>query len=639
MINFKLANILISPDGFTDQYPELRYRVLGERKLEDKVAPTNAIDATGEANRSTPTYTTSTNSTTFCPENQALKFSGGVDFATYFNGFSLEKWRHYTVVDEVYLHLELQGDSCDIFVSSLFKPGNDSPTQDYKTLGVFAGNTEFESFDFKLPNSEAVIASFALNSRGITFVRNAYYYAHVDESLVRPVRLALSTTTFRKEEYIIPNIELIRREVIECDDPVADGFELFVVDNGRTLDADALQGSHVRIIPNDNVGGAGGFARGMIEALHCDMTHVLLMDDDVRMNPESIKRTFALLSLRNDAYEHAFLNGAMLMLNQPNCQFEDVAFVDPSGYYCRVKPNLYIDRAQDIVKNELIDVEVENAYGAWWYCCIPTSAIRDKGLPLPVFVRCDDVEFGVRCQPTIMSMNGICVWHESFEGRWRAAIDCYQYTRNFLILIAVDGKSSEAYFMLRFCRSFRQHLRMLNYGAAELLLDGLEDYLKGPSFIAQPFGEKLLKQNSSKSERLVPLSELDPAVVAAFNGDTSGFGQPVRRSFFFKMLCFLPFDAHALPDALLKNEPASAYYCETPSARTSRRRRLLAVDLEGKNGNVRELNRARYRALVKRYREVMTTYRKERKHVAQAYRDAMPWLTSEEFWNEYLGLA
>ena len=114
---------------------------------------------------------------------------------------------------------------------------------------------------------------------------------------------------------------------------------MFVVDNGRTLPAVELSDELVTVIPNNNVGGAGGFARGMISALEDErsFSHVLLMDDDVRMSPESIKRTFNLLSLVSDAYSDAFINGAMLKLSEPDVQYEDVAHVLNNGQFDRCK--------------------------------------------------------------------------------------------------------------------------------------------------------------------------------------------------------------------------------------------------------------------------------------------------------------
>ena len=149
------------------------------------------------------------------------------------------------------------------------------------------------------------------------------------------IRDRLCTTTFLKEDYIIPNIELVKNEVLAADDVIAKNFHMFVIDNGRTLDAEALSDEGVTILPNPNVGGSGGFARGMMEAMKHDenFTHVLLMDDDVSISTESLRRTFNLLSLATGKYKNAFINGAMLVAEEPNRQFEDVSYVVNSGAY------------------------------------------------------------------------------------------------------------------------------------------------------------------------------------------------------------------------------------------------------------------------------------------------------------------
>ncbi len=82
-----------------------------------------------------------------------------------------------------------------------------------------------------------------------------------------------------------------------------------------------------------------------------------------------------------------------------------------------------------------------------------------------------------------MTMNGICVWHESFEGRPRASVDCYQYVRNFLVMAACDGFVNTELFMTRVWRNVMLRRRDLEYGAAELLLQGVEDYLRGPEWL------------------------------------------------------------------------------------------------------------------------------------------------------------
>ena len=606
MRDLSLANVLLIPDDFAAGHVELYYRA-------DRAEYDNNL--------------------------RALAFVGEIDFSTYFNAFSLRKWCRYTNVGPIFLHLEFAGDECSVLFVELTE--GVSAAHINGTPIMLGGSHEgFASVDLRLPESDAPLVSFVLHSKGTTRVKAAYYYTEVDDALVRPVRLALCTTTFKKEDYIVPNIETVRREVLAGNEPISDGFHMYVVDNGRTLDVETLSDDGVTIVPNPNVGGAGGFARGMLEALAGGATHVLLMDDDVHVSPESFKRTYNLLSLVKNCYKQAFLNGAMLSLEEPNLQYEDVGFVRKDGIYDKVKPDLHVDQMVDVVKNEVINVEVENAYGAWWYCCIPVEMIREYGLPLPVFVRCDDVEYGMRCRPTIMTMGGICVWHASFEGRFRASVDCYQYVRNFLIMLAADEMNLERMFMLRLKRTFDIYLRSLNYGSAELLLDGLEDYLKGPSFLASANGEELMKLNGAKNERLVPLSELDSAVISKTKPDDNYLAGEDMRGPVLKLLEMLPHDRHFLPDMLLSDEPAAVYYSRGayPGWKTMRRRTLVAFDASGKNAHVRTLDRARYQSLRKRYRRLMQEYASRKDEVAHAYRDAMPWLTSEAFWRTYLVL-
>lgn len=603
---FPLANVLVRPDDFAAGFPELYYR---------------ATDAV------------------YNDERQALVFSGEVDFSTYFNALPLCKWKRYATIGAVKLSLEITGDACELFLAELHE-GSSKATVGTTVLAASEEADDFRSYVIELPESSAPLISFVLRSGGKTYVRSAQFFTEVDPSLIRPVRLALSTTTFRKEEFIVPNIESVKREVLASDEPISKAFHMYVIDNGRTLDADALSGDGVTVLPNANVGGAGGFARGMMEGLAGGATHVLLMDDDVCVSPESFKRAFNLLSLVREQYQDAFLSGAMLSLERPNLQYEDVAFVRKDGLYDKIKPDLHMDKVFDLVKNETIDVEVENAYGAWWFCCIPASAIRQHGLPLPLFVRCDDVEYGMRCQPKMMSMGGICVWHASFEGRFRASVDCYQYVRNFLIMIAVDGRSSERLFMLRLLRTFGIYLRSMNYESAELLLDGLEDYLKGPSFLEKANGEELMKRNGAKNERLVSIDEIDRSVINGLDLETANLGGKDDRSIFLKLLEALPHDRHMLPDALLKDNPVAVYYSRGayPGWKTMRRRTLVAFDATGENAHVRTMDRARYRELKQRYQLLKRDYEARKEEVAEEYRRAMPRLTSEEFWHSYLGM-
>lgn len=603
MIDFKLANILIRPDDFTEDYRDIFFRA------DDSVF--------------------------YSHETDSLSCSGAVNFFTYFNALSWNKWKQYTSLDNVWLHLEIMGNPTRI--TQVAATSSDRRDSAVAVLAECPESSSFKEYDLSLScDDNTALVSFVLETHGVAFIRNAFYYTKISENRVLPVELALATTTFKKEQFILRNIDAIKNHIFNSAEPIARHFKMFVIDNGRTLDAAELCDSNVTIIPNANVGGAGGFARGMISALDSHSTHVLLMDDDVRVMPESFIRTFNLLSLRNEKYHDAFLNGAMLSLEQPNLQFEDVAHVRDDSAYARIKHDLIIDAPSDIIENETISVESKNAYGAWWYSCIPLSAVKKHGLPLPVFVRCDDVEYGMRCQPTYMCMNGICVWHASFEGRYRASVDGYQYTRNFLIMMSVDDACSERLFLMRMYRTLMTHLRALDYESADLVLDGFEDYLKGPDFLVEANGEQILMQNGAKNERMIPLENLDPAILEAIDLED---GKPQNnRSALSKIIETIPYDRHYLPDALLIDSPAAIYYRQGAfiGSHSARHRILVAIDHDQTHGTVRVMDKKRWKSIKNRYRSLKRQYMQNRSEIRKAYKDALPLLSSRAFWNEYL---
>lgn len=640
LTRFKLANILLEPQEHYANVPELLFR--------------------------------STDATTFDASDGSLEFEGFVDFLTYFNSLSCEKWNKYTSIEDFKLHIEVKGDPCKlgfIGVGTDAVKASDCPDaalhNQASTIAkdpdievdpdviTTVPSSDFVAYDLGAPTQGLLLCGFYLESEGKTSIRNAYWYADVDEEFVRPVNIALVTTTFNNEQYVIPNIDAVKENILASEEAIADGFHMFVIDNGRTLDVDAVSTPEVTVIPNPNSGGAGGFARGMIAALESDeqFTHVLLMDDDVKVSTESFLRTFNLLSLRNAEYEDAFLNGAMLEIDRPDKQVEDVAHVLAPGRYIAVKGNLYMGKLSDVAVNEKVDVEVPDAYGAWWYSCIPMKAIKEHGLPMPFFVRCDDVEYGLRCNPTYMTMNGICVWHAAFGGRYRASIDCYQYIRNFMITLLYHEPAYSSFFLRVAERFFRMFMRGMAYETGELIVMALEDYLKGPKYLMGLDGEEVIKKNGAMNEKLHPIEEelrakseeypelaeallvFEPEMERLSEGDVSSKVMKVVRS--------LPYDRHMLPDALLSKDPTTIYYGGWGAHHHDQVARsvMVACDREGKNAHVRIMDRERWKALMDRWNEAKAFQKEHGEEIEQAYKDAFEDMTSVDFWKSYLGVS
>lgn len=617
---FKLANVLLEDNPHALSYPTLYHR--------------------------------STAPVIFEGDESAWEMRGpGIfDYTTYFNSLSVAKWKRYTVARKFYLHLELKGAACTITQT---KASTYSWSSELLASTVLQKeeSPDWQSLDFELVvDSDAVLMGFSIESSGNVFIRDSYYYAVVETSRVRTVELALATTTFKKEDFIEPNIAMIKEDILSGDDLIANHFHMHVVDNGRTLDAERLSGDGVTVYPNDNVGGAGGFARGMIEAMRQrpPATNVLLMDDDVSISPESIKRTFNLLSLLSPEYTKAFISGAMLNYEIGEDQWEDLGFMTKGGFCHPIKGPLRMSLLHDIILNEEVEPteEQHQTYAAWWYCCIPIETIRSEGLPLPLFVRYDDAEYGLRCKPRFITMNSICVWHLSFHSRYNAAVERYQTTRNGFIAQATTGMAPESDFLLEMHNSLQVELKKFNYINAELILDGFEDFLKGPDFIAQPVAEERFMAANRNAEKLIPFEELrkETSAIEDFDLDEITCEEIYKdeaRSRGEALIDFLTYNGQRMALSSKGGDdvaviPAAGWVY--PAGKIRRKTTLVAIDPINRKGVVRRLDRTRFNAVMSRYKKALTYYRHNKKRLESEYTSAREKLTSVEFWKGYLGI-
>ena len=129
MTHFRLANVLFASDDFMVQNSELFYRSEGMTRPDS--------------------------------DGSALAFTGEVDFLTYFNAFSSAKWRKYTSIDNVWLHLELSGAPCDVVFEELGQDGTLRAAQTPLAQVTVAGA---QAVDVQLPDSTSALVGFKLVS-------------------------------------------------------------------------------------------------------------------------------------------------------------------------------------------------------------------------------------------------------------------------------------------------------------------------------------------------------------------------------------------------------------------------------------------------------------------------------------------
>lgn len=433
---------------------------------------------------------------------------GIVTTDTYFNSLTIEKWRKYTKVNAVLLTLSLQG---KFNVSLCWK-------QKINDLYV---ERELKNITVDADARTEITLEYPEETKGMFYFRleavekggklyGGYYAARLKEQEIRPVKIGIVICTYKREKYVCDNVRLLKQDILDNpDSPLHGRLEIFVADNGQTLDAYGLKSSDkIHVVRNKNAGGAGGFTRGLIEILkHPDkgITHALLMDDDVVVDTASILRTAAILALLKEEYASAHIGGAMLRSDQRNVQVESGASWN-AGNLVPLKTNLDLRLWQNCLINEQ---EEYREYNAWWYCCFPMSQVSADNLPLPIFIRGDDLEYGLRNMKTLILMNGICVWHEPFENKYSSFLE-YYIIRNRLIDNSFHfpnwGKKELVRELLR---EYRREGYLYRYKNVSLFMQGVRDFLKGIDFLEQTDVEQLHKQIMASGYKAAAAEQLE----------------------------------------------------------------------------------------------------------------------------------
>lgn len=363
----------------------------------------------------------------------------GIEFTTYFNTFSIKKWFKYTKIETISLYVQIQG-TCTLSINA----------ESINNKREILKQTFSDEIEINISNITEMddIIGFSLQecSDDFKFI-SGYYFTVIKESSIKDVNLGIGICTFRREEYLLNNLQVLQNNFL-CNErsPLYNNLKVFVADNGQTVsnvikNKALIFNDHIHIFPNINAGGTSGFTRCIIEFLQekTKPSHILLMDDDATFDPESIFRMYSLLQIIKPEYEKDFIGGAMLKEEHPNEQNENGARWSITQ---ATRPHFF-GRDLDLsnTKSIIINEQKNSAnYNAWFFCCMPTSTFEEFGLPLPLFIHFDDIEYGIRCSKKIIQLNGICVWHPT-ANKYSPNMRFYD-TRNSIITALLHGKKN-----------------------------------------------------------------------------------------------------------------------------------------------------------------------------------------------------
>lgn len=406
--------------------------------------------------------------------DRCLSFELGdkVSFDTYFGCFCSDRWLKYTVVDSVYLSVKARGRArCTILRRWVENDEFQDEIVSEETVDFDGGAWSSEEFALQ----PASVYSFAFAPTGEQFdFYGAAYCAKTQPA--SSVRIALGIATYKREQALRETLNMLNSRVF-CQGSRLDGhLKVIIADNGGTLKEGVSRDGNVRVVANRNLGGAGGFTRTIIEAVKDgSFTHVLLADDDAVLSPVSLERTYTFLSLLRPEHSDLTVGGALLRQDIPWLQYEAGAGwnggpMDIHGH------GLDLRRVADVITNGADTRPID--YAGWWFCCIPVARIRQIGLPMPLFIHRDDVEYGLRCGK-VTTLPGVCVWHEAFELKMTGTSEYYD-VRNTAIVNALNDYKDGAAALTRYLnKRLLINLLTCRYSYARMNLRAVSDFLQG----------------------------------------------------------------------------------------------------------------------------------------------------------------
>jgi len=288
------------------------------------------------------------------------------------------------------------------------------------------------------------------------------------EKAYAKVILAHVICTYRREGTVYQKIELLRPLL-------SDSYRIIVIDNGSTLPE--TDDDYLKIIHSPNYGGSAGFTRGILEALRTEATHILLNDDDAEVEPDAIRKTVGYLSQLPPKKKDVCISGIMLDSHNPNIVYEAGAQVS-DGNLIPLKHGADISTDEGLLALEERDhIDFAN----WTYFCVPVSLVKEHGLPLPMFVREDDVEYGLRLKAEIVTVPGVYVKHPTYTSDYSPG-NYYYYVRNRLAALCCSG-DPDISILDKFFDEMATEACSYRYLSCRQMILGMQDFLKGPDYV------------------------------------------------------------------------------------------------------------------------------------------------------------
>lgn len=423
-----------------------------------------------------------------------------VSLCTFFNAFPAGYWRRWTHVETVRFTARAKGrGTIMLFRSSgrgLFEPAGTIPvnsttkftdiTADLAMTGLMDGG--FFWFDAKSDTDSTLT------------IESAAWNVPVAARREHDGKLSIAITTFNRAPYCLNQLKAIasdtnvrsRLDTIYCTDQGTD----LVRDQPDFAAVAADLGSQLTYIRQTNMGGSGGFARGMYETVKSGTSdYTLLLDDDAISEPESIMRA---VQFADYCTRPTIVGGGMFHLDNRTMLYTLGERYNRASYW--TQPAAGLEYNHDFATQPLRDSpklhrRADSDFNGWWMCLIPRVIMEDIGLAQPLFIKFDDVDYGLRAQEhgyNTVCLPGVAVWHQAWHAKdpsrtWEG----YYLYRNHWICSLLHCDQPSWHFLYGMLFDDAKAGVELVYSAMHLHHLALRDIMRGPDYIADTLPTKL----------------------------------------------------------------------------------------------------------------------------------------------------
>jgi galactofuranosylgalactofuranosylrhamnosyl-N-acetylglucosaminyl-diphospho-decaprenol beta-1,5/1,6-galactofuranosyltransferase len=429
-----------------------------------------------------------------------VESSQRISLGTYFNGFPAGYWRRWTIVGEVRLDITVSGAGASVIVYRSMANGRSQRVDGWTCETSGPSSVSFDLtlvpfvdggwywFDVVAGDEPAVI-------------EEASWSAEVPADRAEVGSVTVGITTMNRPDFCAALIGQIGGD----DDVRALTDEVLVMEQGtqKVVDdpgfakAESLLQGKLRVIEQGNIGGSGGFARAQFETLKAGRSkYVLFLDDDIVAEPESILRAVTFGDL---ARRPSIVGGHMFSIFA-KAQLHSFGEVINRHRFWWMSPKSAEDQwdfgARNLRSTRWLHRRLDVDFNPWFMCLIPMQVVREVGLSLPLFIKWDDSEYGLRAQaagfPTI-TLPGAAVWHIPWTDKndaldWQA----YFHQRNRFIAALLHSPFEHGGRLIRESLNHQvKHLFAMQYSTVELRHLALKDVLAGPEQLHADLGTKL----------------------------------------------------------------------------------------------------------------------------------------------------